>query len=447
MVFEQEILIRSNDTDAAAKPTALKKKEVAGNLLDRSLFGSDGTSVFRFYEHPEKYFNEFGFANNALKLGGFLPTYFQQALVSGLNIKTINGQSILGTGDIEISGGGSASNIFVWQLPEVSDETDMISDTITLDEFQQALAADILIVKIPDGTVAYCATMKITDDTSFVLFKCYLIEGTSQVYIDSITIAFYYNDANPMFLATVESAEINTQFKTINGQSIIGEGNINIQGGSGGSGGSTPLLTNWDDYDAETMAGYALGAGLGVEDHEQRGDIDEVLEIINGTMGDEPHIIPNDTIIYKHLEVREGIDTTDVKADTLEVKRIDLGNSSISIDTTTGKAVFDNLDLPVGATQLNELKDVNLTEPLVDGQALVYDANKKKYVNKVVAGVGGGLLLKDWANYAEGAMDDYGVSAKLAYDIYNDVNGLDGILDEINGSIAPALDNINGETI
>ena len=63
------------------------------------------------------------------------------------------------------------------------------------------------------------------------------------------------------------------------------------------------------------------------------------------------------------------------------------------------------------------------------------------------AGVGGGLLLKDWANYAEGAMDDYGVSAKLAYDIYNDVNGLDGILDEINGSIAPALDNINGETI
>ena len=445
MALEQEILIKSNSTDATAKPSSLKAKEVAANLVDRSLFGSNGTSVFRFYEHSEKYFNEFGWANNALKLGGFLPTYFQQALVSGLNIKTINGQSILGKGDIEISGGGSASNIFVWQLPEVSDESDTLSGAITIEEFQKALAADILIVKIPDGTVAYCANMKITDDTSFVLFKCYLIEGTSQVCIDSITIAFYYNETNPMFLATSESAEINTQFKTINGQSIIGEGNINIQGGSGG--GSTPLLTNWDDYDAETMAGYALGAGLGVEDHEQIGDIDEVLEIINGTMGDEPHIIPNDTIIYKHLEVREGIDTTDVKADTLEVKRIDLGNSSISIDTTTGKAVFDNLDLPVGATQLNELKDVNLTEPLVDGQALVYDANKKDFVNKVVTGIGGGLQLKDWANYVEGAMDDYGISAKLAYDIYNDVNGLDGILDEINGSIAPALDNINGELI
>ncbi len=322
MALEQEILIKSNSTDAAAVPSTLKQKEVAANLLDRSLFGHNGTSVFRFYEHPEKYFNEFGFANNALKLGGFLPTYFQKALESGVNIKTINSQSILGAGNITIQGGGS-----------------------------------------------------------------------------------------------------------------------------GGSGGSTPLLTNWDDYDAETMAGYALGAGLGVEDHELIDDVDEVLATINGTMGDEPHIIPNDTIIYKHLEVREGIDTTDIKADALEVERIDIGNSSISIDTTTGKAVFDNLDLPVGATQLNELKDVNITEPLVDGQALVYDANTKKYVNKVVEGIGGGLLLKDWANYVDGEMDDYGISAKLAYDIYNDVNGLDGILDEINGSIAPALDNINGETI
>ena len=104
MALEQEILIKSNSTDAAAKPSSLKEKEIAANLVDRSLFGSDGTSVFRFYEHSEKYFNEFGFAHNALKLGGFLPTYFQKALESGLNIKTINGQSLLGEGNIEIKG-------------------------------------------------------------------------------------------------------------------------------------------------------------------------------------------------------------------------------------------------------------------------------------------------------------------------------------------------------
>jgi hypothetical protein len=54
MALEQEILIKSNSTDAAAKPSSLKAKEVAANLVDRSLFGSDGTSVFRFYEHSEK---------------------------------------------------------------------------------------------------------------------------------------------------------------------------------------------------------------------------------------------------------------------------------------------------------------------------------------------------------------------------------------------------------
>lgn len=124
MALEQEILIKSNSTDAAAKPSSLKAKEVAANLVDRSLFGSDGTSVFRFYEHSEKYFNEFGFANNALKLGGFLPTYFQQALVSGLNIKTINGQSVLGEGDIEISGGGIDEEILEGYIPISRDFSD-----------------------------------------------------------------------------------------------------------------------------------------------------------------------------------------------------------------------------------------------------------------------------------------------------------------------------------
>lgn len=39
------------------------------------------------------------------KLDGNDSTYFQQALVSGTNIKTVNGNSLLGSGDITISGG------------------------------------------------------------------------------------------------------------------------------------------------------------------------------------------------------------------------------------------------------------------------------------------------------------------------------------------------------
>lgn len=36
-----------------------------------------------------------------------LKTKFQETLVSGTNIKTVNGNSLLGSGDITISGGGS----------------------------------------------------------------------------------------------------------------------------------------------------------------------------------------------------------------------------------------------------------------------------------------------------------------------------------------------------
>lgn len=37
----------------------------------------------------------------------------QDTLVSGTNIKTLNGQSILGSGDLPISGGGDATKVII----------------------------------------------------------------------------------------------------------------------------------------------------------------------------------------------------------------------------------------------------------------------------------------------------------------------------------------------
>lgn len=45
--------------------------------------------------------------NGLTYLWGKLKAYFQQKLVSGTNIKTVNNQSLLGSGNISISGGGS----------------------------------------------------------------------------------------------------------------------------------------------------------------------------------------------------------------------------------------------------------------------------------------------------------------------------------------------------
>lgn len=47
---------------------------------------------------------------NADKLDGYDATHFQDALVSGTNIKTINGSSILGSGDLVVSSSGTSDD-------------------------------------------------------------------------------------------------------------------------------------------------------------------------------------------------------------------------------------------------------------------------------------------------------------------------------------------------
>ena len=48
-------------------------------------------------------------ATNAEKLGGIEASSYQIKLSSGTNIKTINGESLLGSGNITITGGGSGN--------------------------------------------------------------------------------------------------------------------------------------------------------------------------------------------------------------------------------------------------------------------------------------------------------------------------------------------------
>lgn len=66
----QTIQIKRNNSNATTKPSSLLVGELAGNLLDRSLFSSDGSNVFQFYTGTNKWFDTSGNANNANKLGG-----------------------------------------------------------------------------------------------------------------------------------------------------------------------------------------------------------------------------------------------------------------------------------------------------------------------------------------------------------------------------------------
>lgn len=79
------------------------------------------------------------------------PNSKQDTLISGENIKTINGESILGKGNISITGSESTSQIYHWE--RVFDEQGVITE----EEYEAISKADIIIidgisgVKLPSG--------------------------------------------------------------------------------------------------------------------------------------------------------------------------------------------------------------------------------------------------------------------------------------------------------
>lgn len=128
----------------------------------------------------------------------------QNVLVSGESIKTINGENLLGEGNIEISGGGS--NIV----------------SLTQTEYDELV-------------------------------------NTGQI------------DNETMYLITDEAIEAN--FKTINGESIIGVGNIEITGGD-------VDLSNYVTF--ADLAPYTTGEQVDTKIDEQIGNINTILENIIG---------------------------------------------------------------------------------------------------------------------------------------------------------------------
>ena len=111
----------------------------------------------------------------------------QDTLVSGTNIKTVNNQSLLGSGNITIQGGGS-SVIEVTQA-----QYDALSQAGTLD-----LTALYIITDASGGDLANYYT-KTETNTLLNAKQATLVSGTN--------------------------------IKTINNESILGSGNIDIQGG------------------------------------------------------------------------------------------------------------------------------------------------------------------------------------------------------------------------
>lgn len=144
----------------------------------------------------------------------------QDTLVSGTNIKTINNQSILGEGNIEITGGDV-------DLTNYYTKTEADGKFATITGFNEQ-AADISALQTAmDGkqpTLVSGTNIKTINGNSILGEGNLVIEG------GGIDLSNYYNKTEvDTKLDTKQNILVSgTNIKTINSQSILGEGNLEV---------------------------------------------------------------------------------------------------------------------------------------------------------------------------------------------------------------------------
>ena len=153
------------------------------------------------------------------------------------NIKTINGESIVGSGDLTIEGG---AKVYTWNW-------DGKFETVTLsqEEYDNIVEADIVVVNT-GGIVSFVAdkSTKEFSEAGGYYFLTGQLELQGVGYFVNINI----NISTKLATITLEEQNIPTKtsqlendsnfissdnLKTINGESIVGTGDIVISGGSG----------------------------------------------------------------------------------------------------------------------------------------------------------------------------------------------------------------------
>lgn len=155
----------------------------------------------------------------------------QSELVDGVNIATINGQSLTAGGDLTIESG---SKVYNWELQ--ADETGNIKGTLTKEEFENIRDCDILTIqgmpciKVPFGSdiIINMSTSSAGEDFSV---------GVIVIIINGITYEYSGSLQEATIPTKTSQLENDSNFitsdglKTINGESIVGSGDITIQGG------------------------------------------------------------------------------------------------------------------------------------------------------------------------------------------------------------------------
>lgn len=206
----------------------------------------------------------------------------QHKLVSGENIKTINGNDILGEGDIIIESGTEIPYLYVLQNGEMVGDFDAVYDAVAnkkpyllyVYSFNNSIFYNSLAESVEtNGDKIECSDDVIINvDGEPKLFHKVLLIGK-----DGVTV-----------LNSIEKI-LPTEFKTINGNEITGTGDIVIEGGNGNIVELTQSEYNGITPEPDTL--YVISDAPAVDTSEfatvtyvdeQIGNINNILENIIG---------------------------------------------------------------------------------------------------------------------------------------------------------------------
>ena len=181
----------------------------------------------------------------------------QDELVSGTNIKTINGNTILGEGNIEIQGGGGEQQQADWNQTD-STAVDYIKNKPVIPDTSE------FVTKAEYNPKEVAIAEALTDLNENKADKTELPDVSTFVTKTELN-------------AKQDALVSGTNIKTINNKSILGEGNIVIQGGGG-----EQQQADWNQTD-DTAVDYIKNKPVipDVSNYYTKSEIDAMIGNIN----------------------------------------------------------------------------------------------------------------------------------------------------------------------
>ena len=180
----------------------------------------------------------------------------QDLLVSGTNIKTINSQSLLGEGNIEIESGSNIPFLFINSTTHLSGDFAAVKNAIANKTPFELYYVNILGY----GDIAAPEVCFVSGENIQATF--HFESTTANHTVVQTTITPTGVSADTSYHSYQEQLVSGTNIKTINGESILGEGNLEISGGGGTT--DYTQLTNKPQINSVELSGNKSLEDLGI---------------------------------------------------------------------------------------------------------------------------------------------------------------------------------------